>query len=117
MRARRSRSAGYSADLVFRDLTSGALVVVENMYGSTDHDHLGKLITYAAGLDASHAVLLTETFRAEHRSALTLAQLDLNRGLRLLRAQPRGLAHRRLNPRSAGFGSTYSLMTGPRAFA
>ena len=62
---------GYSADLVFRDLTSGALVVVENMYGSTDHDHLGKLITYAAGLDASHAVLLTETFRAEHRSALT----------------------------------------------
>ena len=62
---------GYSADLVFRDLSSGALVVVENMYGSTDHDHLGKLITYAAGLDASHAVLLTETFRAEHRSALT----------------------------------------------
>ena len=61
---------GYSADLVFRDLSSGALVVVENMYGSTDHDHLGKLITYAAGLDASYAVLLTETFRAEHRSAL-----------------------------------------------
>ena len=61
---------GYSADLVFRDLSSGALVVVENMYGSTDHDHLGKLITYAAGLDASYAVLLTETFRPEHRSAL-----------------------------------------------
>ena len=61
---------GYSADLVFKDRTSGALVVVENMYGSTDHDHLGKLITYAAGLDASYAVLLTETFRAEHRSAL-----------------------------------------------
>ena len=60
----------YSADLVFRDLPSDALVVVENMYGSTDHDHLGKLITYAAGLDASYAVLLTETFRAEHRSAL-----------------------------------------------
>ncbi len=61
---------GYSADLVFRDLSSGALVVVENMYGSTDHDHLGKLITYAAGLKASYAVLLTETFRGEHRSAL-----------------------------------------------
>ena len=61
---------GYSADLVFRDLSSGARVVVENMYGSTDHDHLGKLITYAAGLKASYAVLLTETFRAEHRSAL-----------------------------------------------
>ena len=61
---------GYSADLVLRDPSSGAHVVVENMYGSTDHDHLGKLITYAAGLKASYAVLLTETFRDEHRSAL-----------------------------------------------
>ena len=61
---------GYSADLILRDRSSDAVVVVENMYGSTDHDHLGKLITYAAGLDASYAVLLTETFRPEHRSSL-----------------------------------------------
>lgn len=61
----------YSADLVFRDRSSGAVVVVENMYGSTDHDHLGKLITYAAGLDAHYAVLVTETIRPEHRSALS----------------------------------------------
>lgn len=61
---------GYSADLVLRDRSSDAVVVVENMYGSTDHDHLGKLITYAAGLDASYAVLLTERFRPEHRSSL-----------------------------------------------
>lgn len=61
---------GYSADLVLRDRSSDAVVVVENMYGSTDHDHLGKLITYAAGLEASYAVLLTEAFRPEHRSSL-----------------------------------------------
>ena len=48
----------------------GGLVVVENMYGSTNHDHLGKLMTYAAGLDANYAVLLTEKFRPDHRSAL-----------------------------------------------
>ena len=66
---------GYSADLVFRDISSGAIVVVENMYGSTDHDHIGKLITYAAGLDASYAVLLAERFRAEHRSALNWLNL------------------------------------------
>ncbi len=59
----------FSADLVLRDPSYG-LVVVENMYGSTNHDHLGKLITYAAGLDASYAVLLTEKFRPDHRSAL-----------------------------------------------
>lgn len=60
----------FTADLVLRDLSSDGLVVVENMYGSTNHDHLGKLITYAAGLKASYAVLLTEKFRPDHRSAL-----------------------------------------------
>lgn len=61
---------GYSADLVFKDTETGSRVVVENMYGDTDHDHIGKLITYAAGLEAGHAVLLAENFRPEHRTAL-----------------------------------------------
>ena len=41
----------YSADLVFREESTSRLVVVENMFGATDHDHLGKLITYAAGIE------------------------------------------------------------------
>lgn len=60
----------YSADLVFRDTATSRVVVVENMFGATDHDHLGKLITYAAGLEAGYAVLLAEKFTEEHRSAL-----------------------------------------------
>ena len=59
----------YSADLVFRDVSTDGLIVVENMFGATDHDHLGKLITYAAGLGAHYAVLLAPEFREEHRSA------------------------------------------------
>lgn len=59
---------GYKADLVCSHGES--TLVVENMFASTDHDHIGKLITYAAGLDASHAVLVAEEFRPEHRSAL-----------------------------------------------
>ena len=43
----------FSADLVFRDVGSRSLVVVENMVNKTDHDHVGKLITYGAGLDAN----------------------------------------------------------------
>ncbi|MXW61456.1 MAG: DUF4268 domain-containing protein [Acidimicrobiaceae bacterium] len=61
----------FSADLVFRDLGSNSRVVVENMIAATDHDHLGKLITYGAGLDANYVVLLAERFRPEHRTALT----------------------------------------------
>ena len=60
----------YSADLVFYDSDRDCRVVVENMFGGTDHDHLGKLITYAAGIEATHAVLLAESFRPEHHSAL-----------------------------------------------
>lgn len=61
----------FSADLVFRDLGSNSRVVVENMIAATDHDHVGKLITYGAGLDANYVVLLAESFRPEHRTALT----------------------------------------------
>ena len=61
----------YSADLIFREVSTDRLVVVENMFAPTDHDHLGKLITYAAGLGASYAVLISSEFREEHRSALT----------------------------------------------
>ena len=60
----------FSADLVLRVPDTGDRIVVELMMGTTDHDHVGKLITYAAGLEATHAVLLAEDFRPEHRSAL-----------------------------------------------
>ena len=60
----------YSADLVFTEEGSNRRVVVENMFGSINHDHLGKLLTYAAGLDADCAVLIAEEFNDEFRTAL-----------------------------------------------
>lgn len=60
----------FSADLLFRDITTDHLVVVENMINPTDHDHVGKMITYAAGLEGHYAVLIAERFRPEHRTAL-----------------------------------------------
>jgi len=67
---REVKVGNYSVDLVFKEASSDTVVVIENMYGSTDHDHLGKLITYAAGMEADYAVLVAEDFRPEHRSAL-----------------------------------------------
>ena len=64
------RVGPFSADLLLRDTNTGKRVVVENMMVNTNHDHLGKLITYAAGLEVTHAVLVAEKFRPEHRSAL-----------------------------------------------
>lgn len=62
----------FSLDLLGRDLTNDCVLIVENQLTPTDHDHLGKLITYAAGTDARTVVWLAPTFREEHRQALDL---------------------------------------------
>ncbi|HWO69481.1 MAG TPA: DUF4268 domain-containing protein, partial [Actinomycetota bacterium] len=60
----------FSADLVAVEPGSGARVVIENQLGQTDHDHLGKLLTYAGGLEGRFAVWIAGRFREEHRQAL-----------------------------------------------
>lgn len=62
----------FSLDLLGRDLTNDCVLMVENQLSPTDHDHLGKLITYAAGTDAKTVIWLAPSFREEHRQALDL---------------------------------------------
>jgi Domain of unknown function (DUF4268) len=61
---------GFSLDLFGRDLTNDAVLIVENQLEGTNHDHLGKLLTYAAGTAASTIVWIATGFRDEHRQAL-----------------------------------------------
>lgn len=68
--AREADLGDFSLDLLAKDLGTGRHVVIENQYGATDHDHLGKLITYASAVDAAAVIWLTESVRDEHRQAL-----------------------------------------------
>ena len=60
----------YSADILARDVGSDRYVVIENQLRKTNHDHLGKLITYGSVLDASANVWITSEFTEEHKKAL-----------------------------------------------
>lgn len=59
----------YSADILARD-SAGDYVVVENQLTKTDHDHLGKSITYASVLGAKSVIWVAPLFTDEHRKAL-----------------------------------------------
>ena len=68
--AEREQAAGdFSVDLVAED-ESGNPVVIENQLGRSDHDHLGKVITYLAAIEASTAVWIVAEPRPEHVSAI-----------------------------------------------
>ena len=60
---------GFSADIL-ATTTDGSHVVIENQYGRTDHDHLGKLLTYTAGLEAQIVIWVAERFHDAHLSAI-----------------------------------------------
>lgn len=68
--ARESAVGPFWLDLLLKDVGTDRIVVVENQIEPTDHDHLGKLLTYAAGNQASVAVWIASAFRDEHRQAL-----------------------------------------------
>ena len=66
-----SEIGSFRADIVARDLSGeDKLVVIESQLGKTDHEHLGKIITYSAGKNASTVVWISPEFREEHISAL-----------------------------------------------
>lgn len=60
----------FAADILARDSATGDYVVIENQLARTNHDHLGKAITYAAFLGATSVVWVAPTFTDEHRKAL-----------------------------------------------
>lgn len=61
---------GFSLDLMGREETTGEVVIVENQLETSDHGHLGQILTYAAGTDPTTIVWVAASFRPEHRAAI-----------------------------------------------
>lgn len=64
------RVGPYRADILCREVESERLVLIENQIETTDHRHLGQLLTYAAGLDTAVICWIARRFTDEHRAVL-----------------------------------------------
>ena len=66
---REKRVGSFSLDL-YGDDGLGGKVIIENQLEKTDHDHLGKVLTYLTNLDAHRAIWITPQPREEHGRAI-----------------------------------------------
>lgn len=66
--SREERIGRYKADLICS--SQAGTVIVENQLDEADHRHLGQVLVYAAGIDASIVVWIAKGFTDEHRAAI-----------------------------------------------
>lgn len=72
----------YRADIVATDNMSNERVIIENQLDKTDHDHLGKIITYSSGLNAKIIIWIAREFTEEHRRAMDFLNENANPKIR-----------------------------------
>lgn len=104
----------FRADVVCRDFSvpeHPTTVVIENQLGPSDHDHLGKLLTYANGLQADTGIWIATDFAPEHLDAVSAWNSPPDRTVDLYCVQ---LATWRIG-RSRDIAATFNVVVRPDA--
>lgn len=60
----------FSADILAHNPMDDSIVLIENQLETTDHTHLGQIMTYLAGLEAQTVIWIAPAFREPHLSAI-----------------------------------------------
>lgn len=85
--AESEQSAGdFNVDLVAED-EAGNPVIIENQLEKSDHDHLGKLITYLTAINARQAIWIVAYPRPEHVGAISWLNESLAASFYLLKVE------------------------------
>lgn len=65
-----SSVGNFNVDIFATEEGTGRKIIIENQLEDTNHDHLGKIITYAAGKSAEVIIWIVKRARDEHRQAV-----------------------------------------------
>lgn len=65
-----AKVGNFEVDILAEEENTGHKIIIENQLEVTNHDHLGKIITYASGYDARVIVWVVKDVREEHRQAI-----------------------------------------------
>ena len=60
----------FKVDILAEEESSGRKIIIENQLEDTNHDHLGKIITYASGYNAEIIIWVVRDVREEHQRAV-----------------------------------------------
>lgn len=86
-----ARLTDFRTDILAENAKDGTRVIIENQFNRSDHDHLGKTLTYLAGHDAHTVVWLAESFSDDHLAALTWLNENTPDGVYFFAVIPRVL--------------------------
>lgn len=70
LEAREKAIGQFRADILCRDINTEHRVLIENQLEPTNHQHLGQILTYAAGLEAVTIIWIASSFNDQHRAAI-----------------------------------------------
>lgn len=76
-----SSVGSFNLDILATEINTGHKIVIENQLEYTDHDHLGKTITYAAGKNANIIIWIVKKAREEHRLAVEWLNSHTDEGI------------------------------------
>lgn len=96
------------ADIMCRNTTDGSRVVIENQLRQSDHDHLGKVLTYGIGSEARTLVWVAESFTNEH-----LAVINRLNAMRDENFQFFGVVVKVMEITNSLYGVQFSVVTRP----